>query len=145
MTNQIPPELSIVIPAYNEEARIGNTLDELAALAQQHGWNMEVLVVDDGSTDATAEVAYEHIAEFPAARVIPSHPNHGKGYAVRLGMLEANGTRRIFMDADGSTSLSEIPRFLEKSQRQSGEHILIGSKPAWVRLAAEKGDARFDG
>ncbi len=121
------PEVSIVIPAYNEEVRLGDTLDELAALAGTEQWDLEVLVVDDGSTDRTAGIAAEHLTSFSAGRVVPTSRNRGKGHAVRVGMLAAHGRRRLFMDADGSTALDEIPRFLERSAQVAGDHVLIGS------------------
>jgi len=121
------PEVSIVIPAYNEEVRLGDTLDELAALAGTEQWDLEVLVVDDGSTDRTAGIAAEHLSNFSAGRVVPTIRNRGKGHAVRVGMLAARGRRRLFMDADGSTALDEIPRFLERSGQVAGDHVLIGS------------------
>jgi dolichyl-phosphate beta-glucosyltransferase len=116
-----------VIPAYNEEARLGTTLDELAALVTAAQYSLEVLVVDDGSTDGTAAIAARHLTQFPTARVIPTASNRGKGHAVRVGMLAATGALRLFMDADGSTALDEIPRFLERSGQVAGDHVLIGS------------------
>lgn len=120
-------DFSIVIPAYNEEARIGDTLDELAAIVDDKDWNVEVIVVDDGSTDRTIPVARSRLEAFSASRIITSQPNRGKGYVVRVGMLEASAPIRVFMDADGSTDLGEVDRFRQRSIQLEGEHILVGS------------------
>lgn len=134
-------ELSIVIPAYNEARRLGPTLDAIV------GWvgprrDVEVIVVDDGSTDATVELAVGRLAALPAARVIRVPDNRGKGHAVRTGMLAAEGRRRMFLDADGSTPVSEIDRLLASLDAIGGHGVAFGSiaagtsggeAQAWVR------------
>lgn len=119
-------DLSIVIPAYNEAERLGPTLIELRPLLDTLGGTTEVIVVDDGSLDATTGVAERHLAVYPSARVISYSPNRGKGQAVRRGMVAASGKRRLFMDADGSTALDEIGRFLDYAAA-SGDQVVIGS------------------
>jgi len=120
------PDLSIVIPAYNEADRLGPTLDELQPALAGIGLHTEVIVVDDGSGDATAEVAERHLAGYADARVIAYAPNRGKGHAVRQGMLAATGKLRLFMDADGSTALTEIGRFVDHAAT-TGDAVVIGS------------------
>ena len=108
------PELSIVIPAYNEANRIGPTLESIASALTEWDTTAEVIVVDDGSADATATVAEQHRASLATAgaslRVIVLDRNGGKGGAVRRGMLAATGRRRLFMDADNATDLRELSR-----------------------------------
>lgn len=120
--------LSIVIPVYNEALRIGRTLDELAGIVPSLGVSVEVLVVDDGSTDATVEVASRHLELFGASKLLVETPNRGKGYAVRTGMLAATGNLRLFMDADGSTDLHEIARFVAHLQElDHADDVVIAS------------------
>ena len=86
-----PPELSIIIPAYNEEKRLPRTLARIRDYfkdARARGREIEILVVDDGSTDGTARVAQEWMREMPCLRLISNNMNRGKGYSVRHGMLE---------------------------------------------------------
>ena len=108
------PALSIVIPAYNEEKRLAPTLAAIVTSISQWRLVTEIIVVDDGSTDATAAVAEGFRSQFEGAgahlRVIISDRNGGKGRAVRTGMLAATGQRRLFMDADNSTDLAELSR-----------------------------------
>jgi dolichyl-phosphate beta-glucosyltransferase len=99
--------LSIVVPAYNEELRIGSTLESIASFVGDRT-DVEVLVVDDGSSDATSQVAAAGAC--PHLRVIRTEKNFGKGHAVRIGMLEAEGDYRLFTDADGSTPITELAR-----------------------------------
>lgn len=117
-------ELSIVIPAYNETHRLGPTLDALVAWIGVRR-DVEILVVDDGSTDGTAGLARGRLGAH--GRVIETGTNRGKGHAVRTGMLAATGTRRMFLDADGSTPVSEIDHLLAALDAIGGHGIAFGS------------------
>jgi dolichyl-phosphate beta-glucosyltransferase len=107
------PDLSIVIPSYNEELRLPATLERIAAYLPILGGDAEILVVDDGSKDRTAEVAESFRQRIPSLRVIPNGVNRGKGYSVRHGMLEARGRNVLFTDADLSAPIEEAPKLLE--------------------------------
>ena len=100
-------EFSIIIPAFNEEERLGATLDEICDYLQSSDKPAEVIVVDDGSTDRTVALAREW-SDRLTLRVIESPQNMGKGHAVRVGMLAADGKKRLFTDADGSTPIAEL-------------------------------------
>jgi dolichyl-phosphate beta-glucosyltransferase len=104
------PELSIVIPAYNEQERIGRTLDSIASFLDERSVNCEVIVVDDGSTDDTGAIVELRQHEFVSLRLLRCERNGGKGRAVRLGMMIARGRVRLFMDADNSTDIREFER-----------------------------------
>lgn len=117
------PRLSIVIPAYNEARRIGDTLIKVHAYLMKQTGVSEIIVVDDGSTDRTADVVQKH---FPAVQVISYQPNRGKGHAVRTGMLAAKGDIRLFFDADSSTPIEELDNVFPHIER--GADIVIGSR-----------------
>lgn len=120
--------LSIVIPAYNEERRLSSTLDAIFTwLDSAAHQNAEVLVVDDGSTDATAAVVEQRAAKECRLRLIRNPGNRGKGYAIRHGMLEAKGEWILFSDADLSTPIEEFPKLLTAAQEQDAA-IAIGSR-----------------
>jgi glycosyltransferase involved in cell wall biosynthesis len=101
------PKLSIVIPAYNECHRIPATLTEVVRVIRDRGWNAEVVVVDDGSTDCTAEVVTAFAASAPEVRLQQNPSNRGKGYSVRAGLLAAQGDVVMFTDADLSAPMEE--------------------------------------
>jgi dolichyl-phosphate beta-glucosyltransferase len=105
------PSLSIVIPAFNEELRLGETLDELTAFLAKQPWPWEVRVVDDGSADATCAIVEAYARRNPRV-VLQREPHRGKGGAVKAGLLAATGDYRFICDADLSMPVSELPRFV---------------------------------
>ena len=120
------PFLSIVIPAYNEAARIGNALDQVVACIVQRGWNAEVVVVDDGSRDQTPEIVRAFAQNHPEVRLIQNPGNHGKGYSVRNGILHSFGEVVMFTDADLSAPIEEADGLF--AAIASGADIAIGSR-----------------
>lgn len=102
-------KLSIIIPCYNEEKRIGSTLDTWLAYLKSKKWSFEIIVVNDGSKDNTEEV----VKNFNEIKLLAHKPNYGKGYAVRRGILEANGEYILFCDADLSTPVEEIENLIK--------------------------------
>src|SRR4051812_12458830 len=107
-----PLDLSIIIPALNEAQRLPRTLEHVHQYLQLSGRACEVVVVDDGSTDATAQIVDAAAERFPEIRRISNPTNHGKGFAVRQGMLEARGEIALFTDADLSTPIEEAEKLL---------------------------------
>jgi dolichyl-phosphate beta-glucosyltransferase len=120
---------SIVIPAYNEGARLGATLEKVLAYVRSQGWNAEVIVVNDGSRDNTAELVRGFAARDPVVRLVENPGNRGKGYAVRNGMLNARGKVVVFSDADLSSPIEEMPKLL--AALAAGADIAIGSR--WLK------------
>jgi glycosyltransferase involved in cell wall biosynthesis len=106
------PELSIIIPSFNEERRLPGTLEKIAAYIQNKRPNTEVIVVNDGSTDGTAAVAESWRDRIPLLRVVPNGRNRGKGFSVRHGSLEARGDIILFTDADLSSPIEEGEKLL---------------------------------
>jgi dolichyl-phosphate beta-glucosyltransferase len=117
--------LSIIIPAYNEERRLGHTLESISAFLFSKPWESEVLVVSDGSRDGTVSVAQGFVSRIKNLRIIANSENHGKGAVVRQGMLEARGDLRLFMDADNATPITELEKFLPYINQ--GYDVVIGS------------------
>ena len=123
------PQYSIIIPAYNESARLGATLDRvLNYVAAQH-WDAEIVVVDDGSRDDTAEMVRARARTAPALRLIENPGNRGKGYSVRNGMLNATGDVRLFTDADLSAPIEEADKLFATIHQ--GADVAIGSR--WLQ------------
>jgi dolichyl-phosphate beta-glucosyltransferase len=126
MPNQ-DPEISIVIPAYNEEARIENTLRRVVDYFDARGEPYEVLVVSDGSTDRTEALVQAFASQHSQVKLLTYQPNRGKGHAVRYGMLRARGKQVLFSDADLATPIEEYEKLLPYLQQ--GYEVVIGSRP----------------
>lgn len=138
------PEISIVIPAYNEEERIAATIDDIHSSLRQRGADFEIVVVDDGSEDGTVSLVRRLARAYPELSCVATRPNRGKGHAVRIGMLAARGRIRLMCDADGSMPAREIPTLLDPIRRGECD-VAIGSRyapgartdvaqPLWRRL-----------
>jgi dolichyl-phosphate beta-glucosyltransferase len=121
--------ISFIIPAYNESNRIRPTLDEMLRYSRERGWDIEIVVVNDGSRDDTAEIIREYGKVHPQIRLVQNPGNHGKGYSVRNGMLSAHGDICLFTDADLSSPLSEAMHLFDAIRQ--GADIAIGSR--WLR------------
>jgi len=121
-----PTFLSVVIPAYNESDRIGHTLAAVGDYLSRQKYPYEIVVVNDGSTDDTAELVKKMKTKIPNLKLIDNPKNHGKGWVVKQGMLAALGDIRLFMDADNSTSVDQVERMLPKFKE--GYEVVIGSR-----------------
>jgi glycosyltransferase involved in cell wall biosynthesis len=120
------PELSIVIPAFNESARIECALDRVLSCVAERGWDAEVLVVDDGSTDNTSAIVHRWMETHPRLHLVQNPGNRGKGYSVRNGLLQAAGEIVMFTDADLSAPMEEAERLL--AALRNGADVAIGSR-----------------
>jgi dolichyl-phosphate beta-glucosyltransferase len=129
----LDPTYSIVIPAYNESARLAATLEKVLAYVHSRGWNAEVIVVNDGSRDNTGELARQFAERDPMLRVVDNPGNRGKGYSVRNGMLHARGRIVLFSDADLSSPIEEAAKLIQALD--AGVDIAIGSR--WLRAETQ--------
>jgi dolichyl-phosphate beta-glucosyltransferase len=129
----LEPAYSIVIPAYNESARLGATLGKVLAYVHAQGWSAEVIVVNDGSLDDTADIVRAYSAKDRAVRLVENPGNRGKGYSVRNGMLNARGRVVLFSDADLSSPIEEAPKLF--AALDAGADIAIGSR--WLRAESQ--------
>ena len=120
------PQYSIVIPAYNERARIPATLRSVLDCIRRRGWSAEVVVVNDGSRDGTADVVREIAADAPEVRLLENPGNRGKGYSVRNGLLHSFGNVVMFTDADLSAPIEEAEGLFDAIA--NGADIAIGSR-----------------
>jgi dolichyl-phosphate beta-glucosyltransferase len=117
----------VIVPAFNEEERIRPTLERLAEYYGAQDYDWDVTVVSDGSADDTNEIVKEFALHHPAFRLLAYYPNKGKGYAVRRGMLEAQGALVLFCDADLATPQEETEKLLP--HMEDGADVAIGSRP----------------
>jgi dolichyl-phosphate beta-glucosyltransferase len=125
----LEPFYSIVIPAYNESARLGATLEKVLGYVHAQQWDAEVIVVNDGSRDNTAEIVRQFAEKNSVLRLVENPGNRGKGYSVRNGMLNARGRVLLFSDADLSSPIEEAPKLFKALE--DGADIAIGSR--WLR------------
>ena len=123
MNNEI--FLSVIMPAYNEEDRIGRTLEALDRYFKKQAFDYEILVVNDGSSDKTAEVVRGYEPKIKGLRLVDNAKNNGKGYVVKQGMLSARGKYRLFMDSDNSVPVDYFDKFLPYFSQ--GYDVVIGS------------------
>jgi dolichyl-phosphate beta-glucosyltransferase len=120
--------ISIIIPAYNEEKRLPETLKQIASYLGRGKWDFtEILIVDDGSADGTATVGERFAQTRKDVRVLRNPGNHGKGYSVRHGMLEAKGDWALFTDADLSAPIEELDKLWQALEKEPAE-VAIGSR-----------------
>lgn len=120
------PYLSVVIPAYREADRIGSNLLEIDKFLGSKDYSYEIIVVTDGSPDNTPEVVRNYMGQIKNLRIVENKENHGKGYAVKVGLLETKGEYVCFLDADGSTSITHLDKFLPEFEK--GFDVVIGSR-----------------
>jgi dolichyl-phosphate beta-glucosyltransferase len=127
------PRFSIVIPAFNERARIPATMRSVVECVRVRGWSAEVIVVNDGSTDETAALVKEFALHSPEVRLLENPTNRGKGYSVRSGILHALGDVVMFTDADLSSPIEEAQRLFDAIA--AGADIAIGSR--WLATSRQ--------
>jgi dolichyl-phosphate beta-glucosyltransferase len=118
--------LSIIIPAYNEEKRISKTLKDINQYLKTKNYEYEIVVVSDGSKDKTSDIVRSLQKEVAGLRLIDNKENHGKGFVVRQGLLEARGDYRLFTDADNSTTINQVEKLLPYFGK--GYDVVIGSR-----------------
>lgn len=120
---------SIVIPAYNEASRLDTTLHRVLAYIANQGWNAEIIIVNDGSRDNTAEIVRGYAERNPNLRLLENPGNRGKGYSVRHGILNAMGDVVFFSDADLSSPIEQAPKLL--AAINAAADVAIGSR--WLQ------------
>lgn len=138
------PDISIIVPAFEEQERVGDSIDKILSYLAETGVNGELIVVDDGSGDATAKTARSACAGFPDAntKVIRYEKNRGKGFAVKTGLLAATSDTALFSDADLSTPIDEMPKLIDPIVKgdfdvtlgsRALDRSLIGTHQPWRR------------
>jgi len=142
--------LSVIIPAYNEEKNIEKTIRSIFGYLKDKNIEHEIIVATDGSKDKTNDIIRSLISEMPTLQLLDYGTNHGKGYAVKQGMLKASGDLRLFTDADNSTPISHLEIFLPYinegfsvvigSIAVAGYKVATGSEPVWRRVFGKMGN-----
>ena len=142
--------LSVIIPAYNEEERIGATLKSIDEYLRSRGHDYEIIVVSDGSKDNTVQIVRNLESSIRNLRVVENKENYGKGHVVKQGMLEARGDFRLFTDADNSTSIDHIEKMMPYFKKGygvvigsigvPGSKVETGSEPLWRRIFGKLGN-----
>lgn len=141
---KMKPELSIIIPAFEEQDRLGESVGKILNYIKKENLNAELIIVDDGSNDKTAEVGKQTCAKFPEIQtnVIRYEENRGKGFAVKTGLLAANADIALFSDADLSTPIEEMPKLVNPIKNgefdvtfgsRALDRSLIGTHQPWRR------------
>ena len=120
------PDVSVIIPAYNEQKRLAPTVREAVQYFRGRSRSVEIIVVDDGSRDRTSDLTHQLGAEMREVRLIRLAENAGKGYAVRTGVVNARGRIVMFIDADGATPIAEFERL--ETAIDGGAAVAIGSR-----------------
>lgn len=118
--------LSVIIPVYNEEKRFPKTIVKVIDFLAKQNYESEIIIVNDGSTDKTVDLVKSFSLKYPIIKLVSYTHNAGKGCAVKKGMLSAKGERRLFMDVDGSTPVSEVEKLLPYFEQGYG--VVIGSR-----------------
>jgi glycosyltransferase involved in cell wall biosynthesis len=131
-----PLTYSIVIPAYNESERIQSSLNKIVSFLSAQPWQVEVLVVNDGSRDNTAEIVRQFAAQHSYIRLIENPGNRGKGYSIRNGMLQASGDVVLFSDADLSAPITEAPKLFREIE--NGADVAFGSRWLIAKMQTER-------
>lgn len=143
-TCQMIPAVSIIVPAYEEQARLGDSVSKILAYIKRETPSAELIIVDDGSKDNTSEIAENAAREFPdlQTKVIRYETNRGKGYAVKTGLLAAQADIAVFSDADLSTPIEEMPKLIKPIETgefdvtfgsRALDRTLIGTHQPWRR------------
>jgi glycosyltransferase involved in cell wall biosynthesis len=117
---------SIILPAFNESSRIGPSLEKALAFVRQQHWNCEIIVVNDGSRDDTAQIVKSFMPHAPELRLLENPGNHGKGYSVRNGILNARGDILLFSDTDFSSPIQESIKLIGAIEQ--GADVAFGSR-----------------
>jgi dolichyl-phosphate beta-glucosyltransferase len=118
--------LSVIIPVYNEEKRFPKTIVNIVDFLAKQNYESEIIVVNDGSTDKTADLVKSFSLKYPIINLVSYPNNKGKGCAVKKGMLSAKGEKRLFMDVDGSTPVDQVEKLLPYFEQ--GHEVVIGSR-----------------
>jgi dolichyl-phosphate beta-glucosyltransferase len=130
------PFLSVIVPAYNESSRLAASLDRILIFLKQQDWDAEVIVVNDGSTDNTAEIVRSYAKNNEMLRLVENPGNRGKGYSVRNGVLNARGAFLLFTDADLSAPIEEAVKLF--AALEAGADIAIGSRWMQAELQTQR-------